>query len=258
MVKTVQVAVVTEESKETEYKNILRPILRLYPCDRVVLLKHKNLRMDVEPDHSDIELYLKPIRNTLDVEERYMDVYDFEDTFNKTVSTIRKHLFEGYEVLLNLSDASKIGLMAMMSAAYFVPRSKNLKVVYSKSEKDIVRDTIRPYQEMGGRKSFIFSIAKDYSQEENTIDLEVPIFPTKKVPDTDEEIMGVLYKREGVNSIKELIQGLKVHGQEMKRSSLQYRLNKLENMGMIEREPENRKVVLDLTATGKMYMSSKE
>jgi len=81
------------------------------------------------------------------------------------------------------------------------------------------------------------------------------MFTTQSISDIDKDIMKVLYDLDGVDSIKELINGLRSStDKEIKRSSLQYRLKKLEDMGMIERDSETRKVMLSLTATGEMFV----
>jgi len=86
---------------------------------------------------------------------------------------------------------------------------------------------------------------------------EIPVFPIQEITDVDRKVMRVLENNEGVESIKELIEGLeKEEDLEIKRSSLQYRMEKLGKMNLIERDPETRKVKVRLTRTGEIYLSS--
>jgi len=256
MAQTVHIAVADEPTiKEGKFENILRAILRMYRCDKLILLIPRSIYPEKIP-LTEKNNSLRAIGGTIEYDEQPLYLYDFDEVFNKTVELIRKYHSKKDKVYINLSDAPRITLIAMMSAAYFVPQERNLKLLFSTSEKDMVEETDRKRRGFIAQKSFVSSIVQS-TPEDKTTHLEVPIFPTQKVSDTDKKIMRVLNRYNGVNAIKKLIDGLsELEGMEIKRSSLQYRLDKLEEMGMIERESETREVMLALTPTGEMYISA--
>jgi len=256
MAQTVHVAVADQRTIEKKnFQNILKSILRMYRCDKLVMLVSRESYSAEEP-LTERDSSLGVIRNTIEYDEHSLNLHDFDEVFNETVKLIRRYRSKEDKVYLNLSDAPRLTLIAMMSAAYFVPQERNLKLLFSTSEKHMVEDIDRRRRRYGTQKSFVSSIVKS-APEEKTTHLEVPIFPTQKVSNTDKKIMRVLDRYDGVNAIKKLIDGLaELEGVEMKRSSLQYRLEKLEEMGMIERESETREVMLALTPTGEMYISA--
>ena len=256
MGKTVHIAAFgPEKIKDSDFRHILRPLLRMYGCDKLVILV-PGTRYDDEFiykfERSDI---LSAIRDSIEFDLRPVMMNDFDDVFRKTVKMIRRHHPKFSKIYINLSDAPRIAMIAMISAAYFVPGLRNVKLLYSTSEKEVIKGTER--MGIGDRtryKMFAASPVQDLS-DDSTVNLEVPVFPTKDISDIDKDIMKVLYDLDGVDSIKELINGLSEStDKEIKRSSLQYRLKKLQDMGMIERDSETRKVMLSLTATGEMFV----
>jgi uncharacterized membrane protein len=77
------------------------------------------------------------------------------------------------------------------------------------------------------------------------------VFPIEEVNEFDREILRIIYAKRGVNSIKELVASMDDGTQ---RSSVQYRLEKLEKMGLIMKEREDKRAKLALTRVGEIYL----
>lgn len=250
-----------------EYDRIMIPIMTQYPVEKLIILQSDTAEEYPRANKITQHFIDKIMENPIPVEIEETDIYDFDSVFKKTVELIRKYNSEGKLVYLNISSAPKLALAAMMAAAYFTPDRSNVKIFYGAPEDYVFPDLI---SELG---SF-----KDSEEKEDRLEVmeelgekfmekgmgegvksyeEIPVFPIQKVKDVDRKVLKVLRRKEGVGSIKELLEGLDEEERlQIERSSLQYRMDKLEKMNLIERDPDTRKVKVKLTRTGEIYLDS--
>lgn len=251
-----------------EYDRIVIPIMTQYPLEKLVILKSDT--SEEYPGANKITQHFvdKIMDNPIPVEVEDTDIYDFDSVFQKTVELIREYTSDGKLVYLNISSAPKLALVAMMAAAYFTPDRSNVKIFYGSPEDYVVP---KLFTELGlladnGEKEVNLEKMEELGEEfmENGMGEgikeyeEIPVFPIQEITDVDRKVMKVLENHEGVESIKELLEGLeKEEDLEMQRSSLQYRMEKLVKMNLIERDPETRRVEVRLTRTGEIYLNSR-
>jgi len=251
-----------------EYDRIMIPIMTQYPVEKLVILQSDT--SEEYPGANDITQHFvdKIMDNPIPVEIEDTDIYDFDSVFQKTVELIRHYTSKGKIVYLNISSAPKLALVAMMAAAFFTPDKSNVEIFYG-SPKDYVVPKL--FTELGllaedGEKEINIEKMEKLGEEfmENGMGKgikeyeEIPVFPIQEITEVDRKIMNVLKKEDGVGSIKDLIEGLeKDENLNVKRSSLQYRMEKLGKMNLIERDPDTRKVKVMLTRTGEIYLDSK-
>jgi len=250
-----------------EYDRIMIPIMTQYPLEKLVILQSDT--EEEYPGATKITQHFmdKIMDNPIPVELEDTDIYDFDSVFQKTVELIREYTFEDKLVYLNISSAPKLALAAMMAAAFFTPDRSNVKIFYGSPENYVIPQMVAELGLLTENRDKEASIENLEELGEKFMDNgmgegvkeyeEIPVFPIQEITEVDRKVMRVLKNNEGVGSIKELIEGLeKQEDLDMKRSSLQYRMEKLVKMNLIERNPETRKVKVGLTRTGEIYLSS--
>ncbi len=250
-----------------EYDRIMVPIMTQYPVEKLIILQSDTSEEYPRANRITQHFVDKIMDNPVPVEIEDTDIYDFDSVFKKTVELIRKYNSEGKNVYLNISSAPKLALAAMMAAAFFTPDKSNVKIFYGAPEDYVFpeliaelgsfnesgekEDKVKMIEELGEKfmKKGMGESVKSYE--------EIPVFPIQEVKDVDKKVMKVLRRSDGVESIKELLEGLEEDEKlQIERSSLQYRMDKLEKMNLIERDPDTRKVKVRLTRTGEIYLDA--
>lgn len=178
----------------------------------------------------------------------------------------RKHSEDESPFFLNVSSAPKLTLIAMVSAAYFYRRQGKIEVFYVSPEKYLIPDIISELGNLNGD-----------NQEETLNNLKeirdrlmnsgvavgasnyevIPLFPIESINELDLKILKVVGKSETTGSITELVEKLEEEtGKEAKRTSVQYRLKKLEEKGLITTSRVERKMQIEITRLGQIYLES--
>ncbi len=250
-----------------EYDRIMIPIMTEYPVERLIILQSDT--SEEYPDANKVTKHFvdKIMENPIPVEIEDTDIYDFDSVFQKTVELIREYTSDGKLVYLNISSAPKLALVAMISAAYFTPDRSNVKIFYGAPEDYVIPEVVgelgffKESREKEDRLEKMDQLGERFMEKgmgEGVKEYEeIPVFPIQKVKDVDRKVMRVLRRHEGVGSIKELLEGLEDEENcDIERSSLQYRMEKLEKMNLIDRDPDSRKVKVRLTRTGELYLDS--
>ncbi len=250
-----------------EYDRIMVPIMTEYPVEKLILLQDDT--SEEYPGASKItEHFVEEIMdNPIPVDIEEVDIYDFDKVFQKTLALIRKYTSQDKLVYLNVSSAPKLALVAMMTAAYFVPDRSNVRIFYGAPEDYVFPKLITELglfnqsREKESKIEKMEELGEEFLQKGSGVGVkeyeEIPVFPLQEINDLDSNIMKILKEHEGVESIKELIQALEdEEGVEIKRSSLQYRMEKLEKMNLIDRDPDTVRVKVKLTRTGEIYLNS--
>jgi len=250
-----------------EYDRIMVPIMTQYPVEKLIILQSDTSEEYPRANRITQHFVDKIMDHPITVEVEDTDIYDFDSVFKKTVELIRKYNSEGKNVYLNISSAPKLALAAMMAAAFFTPDKSNVKIFYGAPKDYVLPELIAElgsFNESGEneeRLEMMEELGEKFMEKgmgEGVKDYEeIPIFPIQEVKDVDRKVMKVLRRSDGVESIKELLEGLDEEERlQIERSSLQYRMDKLERMNLIERDPDSRKVNVKLTRTGEIYLDS--
>lgn len=244
-----------------EYDRIMAPIMGKYPISKLFVLKAEE--DEDYPLAKDLtEHFVDKIKdNPLDVEIVPADIYDFEDVFLKTCEIIEDEGKEGKPIYLNISSAPKLALVAMISAAFLSRKYADIEIFYVSPEDYITPDILHRLSEIDDEDGCedLKDIKDVFLQKGTSSGVssyeEIPLFPLSEVSDLDKKILGSLLDNQGAGSIKELLDDLEEsEGEEFERSTVQYRINKLDDKGLIDTERENRRLKLDITRLGKIYL----
>ncbi|MEA1993939.1 MAG: DUF6293 family protein [Euryarchaeota archaeon] len=225
-----------------EYDRVVKPMLE-YPGDKLIVLsdKEKNYIESTEL----AEHFLKKLRVfPAETEEIHIDIYDFDNVFLKMLEIIKREMDAGRAVYVNISSAPKLTLVAMMSAVFFMRGKGEIEIIYCKPEKYLIPKIIEHSKVKG---EFMEKGSGSGRMEYESL----PVFPIVGVNDIDEKILKVLSEKKGAESIKKLVELMNGN---IRRSSIQYRLEKLEEKGLVTKEREEKRAKLTLTKIGEIYL----
>ncbi len=227
-----------------EYERIVKPIIEGYPAEKVIVLRHSGetyTHSTTLADH-----FLQKLKEfPVEIEGETVDIYDFDNVFLTTLRIIRQELENGRKVYVNISSAPKLALVAMMSAVFFLRDHGEIAILYSKPEEYLVPKII------DSAKGDLKDEFMNKGGAIGTMTCEsIPVFPIEEITKLDRDIIHVLHEKQGVSSIKELVESM---DDDIQRSSVQYRLEKLERMGLITKEREDKRAKLALTRVGEIY-----
>jgi len=229
-----------------EYDRIVKPMLE-YPGDRVIVLRNNGenyVHSTTLANH-----FLKKLKEfPVEIKEVSIDIYDFDNVFLKMLELIKKEINDGRVVYVNISSAPKVTLVAMMSATFFMRGKGDIEIIYCKPEEYLIPKMIDTIDsEM--KNEFM-----DHGSGIGVTEYEsIPIFPIEEVTGIDAKILKTLSDKNGAESIKELVEYINEET-DVQRSSIQYRLEKLEEKGLISKEREEKRVKIYITRIGEIYL----
>jgi len=230
-----------------EYDRIVKPMLE-YPGDRVIVLRNNGenyLRSSALANH-----FLKKLKEfPVEIKEVSIDIYDFDNVFLKMLELIKKEINYGRYVYVNISSAPKVTLVAMISATFFMRGKGDVEIIYCKPEEYLIPKMIDTIDSKMKNEFMKRGSGIGVTEYES-----IPIFPIEEVTGIDAKILKVLSDKNGAESIKELVESINEDGSDIQRSSVQYRLEKLEEKGLISKEREEKRVRLFITRVGEIYL----
>ncbi len=251
-----------------EYDRIIAPILHRYSVKKLIILKGETEERYPKANELANHFINKWTENPLEYEIKPVNIYDFEEIFRATVSIIEEASQEGRPIYLNISSAPKLTLVGMLSAALLLRDTVDIQMFYVAPKEYIQSDVFYQLKMLDEEnkeqvlenffklkerflQSGIGEGAKDY--------IEIPLFPIQTISTLDREIMNVLKDHETIDSIKELVDTLNEERtankqEKVERSSVQYRLDKLESKGLIRTNRVKRRKRIDLTSAGSLYL----
>ena len=245
-----------------EYDRVIAPIMGKYPVERLVILKTGST--DRYPGAKEItdRFIGKMKKNPIDIEIEDVDIYDFDEVFLKTISVLR--MYSDKKIYINISSAPKLTLVAMMSAAFFSKQKDDLEIFYIAPKDYLLPQILNKISELKDNKDEetideLIRLGREFKENGTARGIsefeEIPIFPIQEITDTDKEIMSEIEECKGVNSIKELVLQINEYREKsLERSSIQYRLEKLEEKGLLETRRENRRLSIQLSRLGEIYL----
>lgn len=243
-----------------EYDRLIGPMMGKYPVKKVIILKGKT--KDAYPEAMDLtEHYMEKLSNNpIEIETVDTDIYNFDDVFLKTLDVIEKYAEKDDPIYLNISSAPKLALVGMISAAFM--SKSNVEIFYVAPEKYLLPELLERFKDLDFEDESSIQKLRDtrdrFMEKGSGQGIkkyeEIPTFPIQDITEIDDSILSILEKRGGADSIKELHEKLNEDREkEVERSSLQYRIDKLKDIGLIKTERENRRLKIDLTRLGEIY-----
>lgn len=245
-----------------EYDRILKPMLHRYPVDKLVLLRSKSSPYqgprDLAKRFSD-----KLDENPIDIKIHQVDIYDFNDVYSKVLKILKRETERENKIYINISSAPKLTLVAMMSAAFMMKNHADIEIFYVSPEEYLIPKIIEKLSDVENNVEDLKQLEEQFLESGTAKGLkdyeEIPVFPVKNITERDRYILKVLASSEGVGSIKELVTMVNdLKEERIQRSSIQYRLEKLKENGLVYTERDNKKLKIFLTRVGEIYLEGEE
>ncbi len=244
-----------------EYDRVIIPMLSKYPVERLLIL-HSRSSPYVRVGELVEQFYRKLEDNPMDVETILVDIYDFDDVFVTTLQQIKKYALRGKRIYINISPVPKLATVAMMSAAFLSEYKENIEIFYASPEEYLIPNLVHELsglEEGGGELSRLVELRDIFMKKGIATGVkeyhDIPIFPIQDITGVDIEILKVLHERQGVDSIEELVEHVNLQRKEtIKRSSIQYRLERLEEYRLVDTEREERRLKIRSNKLGVVYL----
>lgn len=242
-----------------DYDRILKPMLNRYPVEKLVLLASPSTSYPGPTGLS--QHFVEKLKNDLmDVEVREVDIYDFDGVFSSVMDVIKEEADS--KIYINVSSAPKLTLVAMISAAFMMKKRADIEVFYASPEEYLVPEIVEKLKDPENNVDELEELGKNFLEGGTARGLkeyeDIPIFPVKGITARDRDILKVLKSSEGVDSIKELVDRVNEKKEEsIERSSIQYRLDKLKEDGLVYTERENKNLNIYITRVGKVYLEGR-
>jgi len=246
-----------------DFKTIVDPIFKKYPCGEIVLIRPtKNEAVNhIKTYYDETESNRRKFQDLdMRVREVTVDPDEYEQIFEELTKIVREYISGDHNIFINMSSAPELVMIAMITAAYSMPNTKKIKLLMHTPNAYVLHERSRNRCRTGSQKTSDFdprvsslsmNKARAHLDERFDYNIEIPIFPTEEIPQDLLNIMKALYRFGGVDSIKEILEEI-----DTQRSTLQYRLDKLEEMNLIHRQPTTNGVKLQLTRAGEMYVKA--
>jgi len=220
-----------------DYERVLAGI-RSFPLNKLILLPapQKEREMKIRGAGRTSWDYAEKIKQAISevmkvqVEVEPIHPYDFENTFQKVKSLIKREQGKGSEVLVNVSSGTKIMSAAAICAAFMC----GAKTCYTIPETEV-------YEAEGVRETI-------------TLPMLIGFKPLQVLSNSALQILKILKDAGGrVETMKAL--GEKLGWSREEWSKLSYHIDKLETYGLIETERLGRELAIQLTKTGTFLIS---
>ena len=247
-----------------EYDRIVKPMIGEYPAKKLIILENKEEKQYPETKKL-IKNFLNKI-NEFPIENEIIpvDIYNYEQVLTKTTNLIKKYSKQNTPIYLNISSAPKLALVAMISAAYLT--NKNVEIFYVEPKEYTIPQLLTELNNTNKTNNKeLKKINKKFKEKGSAIGIkkyeQIPLFPVEKIKKIDYKILKTIQKENGINSIKELLNKInknKNKKEKTKRSTIQYRIKKLKNQKLITTKRKNRKLKINITRLGKIYLQKKK
>jgi len=220
-----------------DYERVLAGI-RSFPLNKLILLPapQKEREMKIRGEGRTSRDYAEKIKQAISevmkvqVEMEPIHPYDFENTFKKVKSLIKREQSKGSEVLVNVSSGTKIMSAAAICAAFLC----GAKTCYTIPE-------MEAYEAEGVKETI-------------TLPMLIGFKPLQVLSNSALQILKVLKNSGGgVETMKAL--GEKLGWSKEEWGKLSYHISKLESYGLIKTERLGRELAIQLTKTGTFLIS---
>ncbi|RLI77878.1 hypothetical protein DRP05_09005 [Archaeoglobales archaeon] len=250
-----------------EYDRVVRPIISHFPSQKIIVFVSGGKEY---PNLSGIALSFMERLKVLPVEIiiKELDMHSFNTIFENLIRhALEEFLFGNDKIYINISWAPRLAVAAAHTAACFI-NSKiledildelkfgNIEIYYVKPEKYLMPDLISAMR--AGSQSEVENIFQEFEQSGSAYGMKaiikVPSFPLESLTILDMAILETIAEHKEIESIQSLIISLKDKKYNIKRSSVQYRVEKLLERKLIKAKKENKKISLSTTEAGLIYL----
>ncbi|MFO8110572.1 MAG: DUF6293 family protein [Thermoplasmata archaeon] len=247
-----------------EYDRIIIPMLSRYPVDKLLILRSRRSPYTGARDLAG-DFLKKVMKTPIDIEVINVDIYDFNEVFIETLKQIERYAEDGHKIYINISPVPKLATTAMISAAFLSPYKMDIEIFYAAPKSYMIPEIMEALLRMNEKDALerVKELRDRFMDKGAAVGVEgyqrIPVFPIKDISEGEREILFALDERGGVDSIEELVGYInEARKEEVKRSSIQYRLETLEEKKLVETERADRRLKINLNRLGKLYLASKE
>ncbi len=247
-----------------EYDRIIKPIMTKYPVEKLVVFRSPSSPYKDARDLAG-EFMEKIAELGLDIDIVAVDIYDFNDVFINTLEQIKKYAADGKKIYINISPVPKLATVAMMSAAFLSDHKRQVEIFYVSPEEYLIPKLIHCMatveKDVENAHSNMLELRERFMKKGATEGVkdytDIPVFPIIRITELDIEILKVLKKVSGVDSIEMLVESInEKRDEDITRSSIQYRLERLVENGIVDTERKERRLKIWLNKLGEVYLES--
>ncbi len=244
-----------------EYDRVIVPIMTEYPVEELVILRNTDKSYTGAwrlAGHFVEKIKDSPIKTRV-IET---NIYDFNEVLKTTRKLLDEYSKMNLPIYINISSMPKLSLVAVITAALLKKERSEIEVFYVKPEEYLIPRILDCIARIGDDECAIEEL-KEIGQRFKTrgggagmVDsIKIPLFPITQITDLDKNILSILADTGGTESISQLVEILnKDRKDEVKRSTVQYRLDRLEKYGLVIGKRENKRLKLELTNVGSAYL----
>lgn len=271
-----------------EYDRVIKPLFKDFTVSKAYLLINDPKKgKDFGKQQEAVKKYIKAMKQVpIDWEEVYVDIFDFNKTFQTVYMLINKEVLAGNPVYINISSAPRIMQVALTMAAFLNKEHGEVELFYVEPERYYegeVIDAIMQLVDKRADEKKVIAKLKELAKEIDAHGMasgearihEFPPFPVANVTDIEYEMLKIIrdtnkqspVKSEiafnlvdagGVSSIKELKELLDDKlGKVTPRSNVKYYLDNLQKMGLVRTERDKKELNIKLTKVGELFADSK-
>lgn len=206
--------------------------IRQFPIEKIILVLGENPKLEGEEKVIEVANVVEAVfKEIAMVKKIYVNKEDIFLSAQKILEIIIKEAKEGREIMINISGS----LRQMAIACYIAALVSNIPIYSAIPKYD------HDFKEIG-----VSEIC------------QVPFFPIKEITGIKMDILKILEKEEKIESIDMLIKKIysTILGDTYNRfrAKISYYLKELEEEGFIQKKRIGKKVNIDLTQTGKIYI----
>ncbi len=245
-----------------EYDRIVAPMLE-HPVDELVLLRSKN--EEYPGEHSLEDHFLEKLRQLpVRIRSVEVDIYDFDAMFRQISALLKSELSLGKKVLVNLSAAPRLELVAIVMAASMCRPLGQVRLLYVKPEEyrqgrmveALLEAAGKPSQEsLEGAKAVVDEFLQKGMASGVKEILELSPLPVEPLSETERAILKGLAEG-GAESLKELAQRVRTGRKRVPRSNVVYHLESLRRKDLVSVASEGKKVKVGLERTGRLFLDA--
>jgi hypothetical protein len=255
-----------------EYDRVIMPLFKDFTVSKAYLLINDPKEgRDFGKQQEAVKKFVKAMKQVpIEWEEVYVDIFDFNRTFQAVYLLINREVVAGNPVFINISSAPKILQVALTMAAFLNKEHGEVELFYVEPERYYegeVIDAIMKLLDKRADEKKVVGRLRELAKEIEAHGMaagearihEFPPFPVADVSDVEYAMLkAIRERRDGVSSIKEMKELLDIRSESMTpRSNVKYYLDHLQKMGLVWTERDKKELRIKLTKVGELYADTK-
>ena len=249
-----------------EYDRVVRPIISHFPSQKIIVFVSGGKEY---PNLSSIALSFMERLKVLPVEIviKELDMHSFNTIFENLIRhALEEFLFGNDKIYINISWAPRLAVAAAHTVACFINsriledildglKFGNIEIYYVKPERYLMPELISAMR--AGNHSKVEKIFQEFEQSGSAYGMKeivkVPSFALESLTILDIAIIETIAKHGKIDSIQSLTNSLRKE-YDIRRSSVQYRVERLLEKKLIKAKKENKGISLYVTEAGQVYL----